>query len=102
MLWKNPALALTLLFTLALGIGANTAIFTVDYATLIAPLPYPEPDQLVMVWSKVQGHNNGVSAGDFTDWQRDNKVFQDQARAHIVLKVRADASNFAAYSNVHA
>jgi predicted permease len=77
MLWKNPALALTLLFTLALGIGANTAIFTVDYATLIAPLPYPEPDQLVMVWSKVQGHNNGVSAGDFTDWQRDNKVFQD-------------------------
>jgi putative ABC transport system permease protein len=76
MLWKNPALTLTVLFTLALGIGANTAIFTVDYATLIAPLPYPNPNQLVMVWSKIQDHHNGVSAGDFTDWRRDSKSFQ--------------------------
>ncbi|HEY6413351.1 MAG TPA: ABC transporter permease [Edaphobacter sp.] len=77
MLWKNPGLTITILLTLALGIGANTAIFTVDYATLIAPLPYPEPDQIVWVWSKIQGHHNGVFAGDFTDWQRDSKVFQD-------------------------
>lgn len=76
MLWKNPALTLTVLFTLALGIGANTAIFTVDYATLIAPLPYPNPNQLVMVWSKIQNHHNNVAAGDFLDWRRDNKVFQ--------------------------
>ncbi len=38
-LWKNPGLTLTVLLTLALGIGANTAIFTVDYATLLAPIP---------------------------------------------------------------
>ena len=54
MLWKSPGLTLTVLLTLALGIGANTAIFTIDYATLLAPLPYPEPNQLVMVWSKIQ------------------------------------------------
>jgi putative ABC transport system permease protein len=46
MLWKSPSLTLTVLFTLALGIGATTAIFTVDYATLLAPLPYPSPISL--------------------------------------------------------
>ncbi|WP_263416374.1 ABC transporter permease [Terriglobus albidus] len=76
-LWKNPSLTLTILFTLALGIGANTAIFTVDYATLLAPLPYPDPDQLVVVWSKIQTFHNGISAGDFTDWKRQNSSFQD-------------------------
>ena len=69
MLGRNPGLTFTVLLTLALGIGANTAIFTVDYATLLAPLPYPKPDQLVMVWSKIQTFHNGVAAGDFTDWK---------------------------------
>jgi putative ABC transport system permease protein len=77
MLWKSPGLTLTILLTLALGIGANTAIFTIDYATLLAPLPYPHPDQLVMVWSKIKTFRNGVSAGDFTDWEQQNKTFQD-------------------------
>ena len=76
-LWKNPGLTLTVLLTLALGIGANTAIFTVDYATLLAPMPYPEPDQLVVVWSKIQTFHNVISAGDFTDWKRENSSFQD-------------------------
>ncbi len=76
-LWKNPGLTLTILVTLALGIGANTAIFTVDYATLLAPMPYPAPDQLVVVWSKIQTFHNGISAGDFTDWKRENASFQD-------------------------
>src|SRR5882724_3017346 len=76
MLWKNPGLTLTVLFTLALGIGANTAIFTVDYATLLAPLPYAQPDQLVVVWSKIKTFHNGISAGDFTDWQRLSTSFQ--------------------------
>ena len=74
---KNPGLTLTVLLTLALGIGANTAIFTVDYATLLAPLPYPHPEQLVVVWSKIQTYHNGVSAGDFTDWRSQNTVFED-------------------------
>jgi putative ABC transport system permease protein len=74
---RNPGMTLTVLLTLAIGIGANTAIFTMDYATLLAPLPYPHPEQLVMVWSKVQDNHNGVAAGDFLDWKQQNEVFQD-------------------------
>jgi putative ABC transport system permease protein len=74
---EEPWPHLTILFTLALGIGANTAIFTVDYATLLAPLPYPEPNQLVMVWSKIKTFRNGISARDFTDWKRQNSSFQN-------------------------
>ena len=77
MLAKNPGLTFTVLLTLAFGIGANTAIFTVDYATLLAPLPYPRPDELVVVWSKIQGFHNGVSAGDYTDWKQQSRSFQD-------------------------
>ena len=77
MLARNPGLTITVLLTVALGIGANTAIFTVDYATLLAPLPFPQPNQLVMVWSSIQGNRNGVAAGDFTDWKQQNTVFSD-------------------------
>jgi putative ABC transport system permease protein len=74
---KSPVFTLTAVLTLALGIGANTAIFTVVYGTLLAPMPYPQPDQLVMVWSKIQGDRNGISAGDFTDWKNQSTAFSD-------------------------
>jgi predicted permease len=74
---KHPGFSTVAILALALGIAANTAIFSVVYATLLAPLPFPQPDQLVMVWSRIQGNRNGVSAGDFTDWRRRSTVFQD-------------------------
>jgi len=77
MLGKNPGFTAVAVLTLALGIGANTAIFSVVYAALLSPLPYPNPDQLVLVWSKINGHRNPVSAGDYLDWKRQNTVFQD-------------------------
>ena len=77
LLGKNPGFTCVALLALILGIGANTAIFSVVYAALLSPLPYPNSDQLVMVWSKVNGHNNSVSAGDYLDWKRQNTVFQD-------------------------
>jgi hypothetical protein len=77
LLRKSPGFMSVAIITLALGIGANTAIFSVVYATLLAPMPYPEPDQLVMVWSKVQTFRNGVAAGDYLDWKRQNTTFQD-------------------------
>ncbi|HTJ31087.1 MAG TPA: ABC transporter permease [Acidobacteriaceae bacterium] len=73
---KSPGFTVAAIVTLALGIGANTAIFTVVYGTLLAPMPYPEPDRLVIVWSKIQGFHNGVSAGDFDDWRRQSTAFQ--------------------------
>ena len=77
MLRKNPGSTSVALLTLALGVGMNTAIFTVAYATLLAPLPYPHPEQLVNVWSKFQDHRNWVSAGDFSDWKRKNGAFSE-------------------------
>src|SRR4029077_11501728 len=77
MLRRNPGFAAVAMATLAIGIGARTAIFSVIYAVLLAPMPYPNPEQLVMVWSKVQGGNNSVSAGDFLDWRQQNATFQD-------------------------
>jgi putative ABC transport system permease protein len=76
-LYKSPIFTLTAVLTLALGIGANTAIFTAVYATMLAPMPYPEPDQLVIVWSKIQGFHNGIAAQDFVDWKNQSKSFQD-------------------------
>ena len=81
---KSPVFTLTAALTLALGIGANTAIFTVVYATLLAPMPYPEPDQLVMVWSKIQDFHNVTSAQDFLDWKSQSTVFQDLDRKSVV------------------
>jgi predicted permease len=77
LLGKNLGFTSVALLALTLGIGANTAIFSVVYATLLAPLPYPNPDQLVIVWSKINGNRNGVSAGDFLDWKQQSTVFQD-------------------------
>src|SRR6202012_5710677 len=79
LLLKNPGFTAVAVLALALGIGANTAIFSVVYATLLAPLPYNQPDRIVMVWSQVNGGHNGVSAGDFLDWQRQNTTFESIA-----------------------
>jgi putative ABC transport system permease protein len=76
LLRKNKGFAFIAVLALALGIGPNTAIFSVIYATLLAPMPYPHPEQLMMVWSKIQGHRNGIATGDYLDWKNQSRSFQ--------------------------
>jgi putative ABC transport system permease protein len=77
LLWRNPGFTAVAVLTLGLGIGANTAIFSVVYGTLIESLPYRDPEQLVMVWSKPRPESrNSVAAGDFVDWREQSTVFQ--------------------------
>jgi putative ABC transport system permease protein len=82
MLVKNPIFALISVVTLALGIGANTAIFSVVDAVLLRPLPYPEANRLVFLWSTMpsQGGSIGGSAWpDYEGWRDRNQVFDGLA-----------------------
>jgi putative ABC transport system permease protein len=79
LLLKNPGFASVAVLALALGIGANTAIYSIVYATMLEPLPYFHPKEIVMVWSKIQGNRNSVAAGDYLDWKRESTVFQGLA-----------------------
>ncbi len=72
---KSPGFALTAVLTLALGIGATTAMFSVVYA-VFEPMPYPKPDQLVMVWARMPAGRNSVPAGDFFEWRQRSTSFQ--------------------------
>jgi putative ABC transport system permease protein len=77
MLIKKPGFTLTAVLTLALGIGANTAIFSVINAVLLRPLPYAEPERLVMLSeTKEQVQNRWVSYPNFLDWQERNRSFE--------------------------
>ena len=82
MLRKNPGFAAVAVLTLALGIGADTTIFSVINATLLKPLPFPQPDRLVLVWeTSGKGHDNwnAVSAPNFWDFERQSKSFERMA-----------------------
>src|SRR5678816_1726960 len=82
MLWKSPVVTFVALFALTLGIGANTAIFSVVNAVLLRTFPYYEADRLALVWEKKQGgrtDQNVINLGNFSDWKEQNQVFSDMA-----------------------
>ncbi|HZE69969.1 MAG TPA: ABC transporter permease [Pyrinomonadaceae bacterium] len=79
MLRKNPGFTLVAVATLALGIGANTAIFSVLYAVLLSPLPYPQADRIVRI-NETEGEGGmGVSPPNFFDFQQQNQTLESLA-----------------------
>src|ERR1700692_2177457 len=78
MLVASPAFTLTAILAIALGIGANTAIFTVVNAVLLKPLSYPEPDRMVQFMNTfAQGNSPVGSPVNFNNWKAQTGVFQD-------------------------
>jgi putative ABC transport system permease protein len=77
---KNPGFAAVAVLTIALGLGANTAIFSFLDGVLLKPLGYPEPERLVQLWEKPPGGTrNGISALNFQDWQKQSMSFTAMA-----------------------
>lgn len=84
MLRKNPGFAAAAVITLALGIGANTAIFSVCNAVLLKPLPYAEPDRLVMLSEQDRdGKLDNVALANFVDWRDASRSFSDMAAMRV-------------------
>src|SRR6266851_4823197 len=82
MLAKKPGFTLVVVMTLALGIGANTAIFSVVNAVMLQSLPYQKPEDLILVRhiDKTKGtRSESVGYADFRDWKAQNRVFEDLA-----------------------
>src|SRR5258708_3439497 len=77
---RSPGFAVVVILILALGIGANTAIFSLVNAVLLRPLPFPDADRLVMIWedwTAIGFPRNTPAPGNYLDWKKQNQVFED-------------------------
>ncbi len=84
---KSPGFTFVAVLTLALGIGANTAIFSIIHAVLLRPLPYPEPERIMALHEANGAQEFSIAFPDYLDWRRDNTVFENLALS------RADSRN---------
>jgi predicted permease len=95
-LWKSPGFTITAVLTLAIGIGANTAGFSIMDAVIFRPLAVPDLKHVVVVYEqKNHGENQPVALANFADWQRQNRSFDELAvysDSHMTLTGAGDAS----------
>ena len=97
MLRRNPGFTVVAVLTLALGIGANTAIFSVCNAILFKPLPYSNPNRVVMLWERLStGKLVTVAPANYMDWRNENHSFSDVAtvstNSSFILGGQAEAA----------
>jgi MacB-like periplasmic core domain len=92
---KSPGFAVIAILTLTLGIGANTAIFSVVNAVLLNPLPYPQPDRIMVLFhDKPNFRTESISYPNFDDWRRENQSFSSMAAiARLAASPSAAAVN---------
>ena len=76
MLARHKGFTAVAILALALGIGPNVAMFSIIYATFLAPMPYPNPNQLVVVWTMVRGERSETRADDFVQYRAQSHSFQ--------------------------
>ena len=79
MLLQEPGFSILAIAALALGIGMNTAVFSIVNAALLEPLPYRDSHQLVRILETIRGNAGGVSAVDYFEWKAQNHVFSEMA-----------------------
>ncbi len=82
-LQKSPGFTFVAVLTLALGIGANTAIFSIIHAVLLRPLPYPAPERIMSLHESSGTQEFSLAFPDYLDWRRDNTVFENLAVSRI-------------------
>ncbi len=90
LLLRAPGFTVVAVCALAIGIGANTAIFSVVYTLLLKPLPYQDPERLVVVWEHNMPRdrkNNVVSPGNFLHWREMQQSFEGLSAVGITFKV---------------
>ena len=102
-LWKNPGFALLAVLVMGLGIGANTAVFSVVNSVLLRPLDYHNPERIVTLWSfwKKSGHLGSVSGPDFHDWHDQSTAFSSLSYFYD-FEIAVGARQTAEYAHVAA
>ena len=96
MLLKNPAMTAVIVISLGMGIGANSAIFSIVDALLLRPLPYPQPDRLTAVWLHSPGigiFRDWPSPGQYIDIQHENHSFDALAIAQAAYRRLRDSTS---------
>ena len=87
MLNKHAFINSLAILALAVGIGANSALFTMIYSVLLSPLPFTEPDRVMLVRCDIRGLDTGASGPDYLDWKVQNEVFSELAAIERDAKI---------------